>query len=440
MAELFKGDAEPPLYFQSSTPLASHTWVSKNLSRLFHSSEVRNNAMKWFIFPNHSSAVLLEYRHLAKALHNHTNVGLGPTVLAHLYKNLHTTTLENPLKLSAPGAFWMIQIWLQVYFLELRFPDIVLPEDQVVAHSLMDMPFGGGKPPNYYLGAEVYHPNFCARQLDDLDVHKDCKCSVNKINKSVDALYPSWEPNSYISAYFDDWWKARFSSLTDASIVVKVLFDTWDAGTVLGESDARKFIVQLVKGINAQVIEDPSMIDNLGGQAVQDGEVIVTYVITAGDLELPFSDEEDDHDTLAEPIVEATPARKNKRKETTQAQDSVFHPESPGKRLRKRAVSESERAEKPAIVPTKTTETDEELQEAFEAEEIPTEVIAESIELAKKQQEAEHSTAAPAPEVEEDRTARILAVMPIHSLPGSSTTASFADPELAKFEAIDLDA
>ncbi|CAL8993763.1 unnamed protein product [Prunus brigantina] len=30
--------------------------------------------------------------------------------------------------------------------------------------------------------------------------------------------------------------------------------------------------------------------------------------------------------------------------------------------------------------------------------------------------------------------------MPIHSLPGSSATASFADPELAEFEAMDLDA
>ncbi|KAI5335316.1 hypothetical protein L3X38_025449 [Prunus dulcis] len=35
MANLFKDDAKAPLCFQSFTPLASHTWVSKNLSRLF---------------------------------------------------------------------------------------------------------------------------------------------------------------------------------------------------------------------------------------------------------------------------------------------------------------------------------------------------------------------------------------------------------------------
>ncbi|CAL2258880.1 unnamed protein product [Prunus armeniaca] len=275
MAELMKKDAEAHLCFESTSALASHSWVSKNLSRSFPSSEVRNSSVKWvdwidrllpryrphwkragiydavllskqsvsrdenllaaalcfwnsasntfnfrigpmaptlldmaqifrfrphgrhvdavgnyhrkknqqklakpftifpalinqncsfsnylrkfsaendkdqqhmlfllywlnrFILPNRSSAVLLEYRHLAEALHNHNDVELGPSVLAHLFKNLHTATLENLLNLSAPGAFWMIQIWLQVYFPELRFPDIVLPEDQVLAQPLM---------------------------------------------------------------------------------------------------------------------------------------------------------------------------------------------------------------------------------------------------------------------------------------------------------------
>ena len=49
--------------------------------------------------------------------------------------------------------------------------------------------------------------------------------------------------------------KARFAGLSDASTTVKTLFATWDAGTVLAEPEAKKFIVQLVMGINAQVIE-----------------------------------------------------------------------------------------------------------------------------------------------------------------------------------------
>ncbi|CAL9001659.1 unnamed protein product [Prunus brigantina] len=616
MAELMKKDAEAPLCFQSSSALASHSWISKNLSRSFPSSEVRNSPVKWadwidrllprygahwrragiydvillskqsinrdenllaaalcfwnsasntfdfrvgpmaptlldmaqifgfrphgrpvdavgdyhrrknqeklakpftispasinqncsfsnylkkfsaekdkdqqhmlfllywlnrFIFPNRSSAVLLEYRHLAEALHNHTDVGLGPTVLAHLFKNLYSATLENPLNLSAPGAFWMIQIWLQVYFPELRFPDVVLPEDQVLAQPLMaaevpkrsieeylmffrhctkrsaaqwqvvirrtcpwfqpgyrlfekepeeetartdfrkrflsvtlprDLPYGGGKPPNYHLGAEVYHPNFCARQL------------------GCPQLIPLKSYRSY-----------------------------------------------------------PSLTKNIGGQTVQAGEVIVTSVISAGDLELPSVEEEDE--TLAEPTtVEGTSARR-KRKETAPPQDSMVQleptaesppPPTRSKRLRKRTVVEYVATEDTSAVPTATSGTDDELREAFEEEEIPAEVIAESIALAQKQQEetkaeltsselalfenpeAEQSTTSPATEeqaeqpaselVEVPRSASVLAVvtsplkppivaMPIHSLPGSSATASFADPELAEFEAMDLDA
>ncbi|BBH07220.1 hypothetical protein Prudu_019093 [Prunus dulcis] len=324
-----------------------------------------------FVFPNRSSAVLLEYRHLAEALHNHTDVGLGPTV----------------------------------YFPELRFPDIVLPEDQVLALPLMlaevpkrsleeylmffrhctkrsaaqwqvvirrtypwfqtgfrlfekepedeaartdfrkkflsitlprDLPHGGGKPPNYHLGAEVYHPNFCARQLgcpqliplksyrscnrasswrdaDDLEVHKDARCAVNKINNSADALYPSWEPNSCSSADFDTWWYARFQNLPASVTALKVLFDGWENWLVFADGEARAHMIQTIKDINAQTIEDPSLTKNVGGQSVQAGEVIVSSVIAAGDLELPSADEEDDIGAEQTP-VEAVPSGRKKRK------------------------------------------------------------------------------------------------------------------------------
>ncbi|CAL2240047.1 unnamed protein product [Prunus armeniaca] len=124
-----------------------------------------------------------------------------------------------------------------------KFLSVMLPRD---------MPFGGGKRPNYHLGAEMYHPNFCAQQFgcpkliplksyqscnhatswrdsDDLDVHTNCRCSVNKINHSVDALYPSWEPNSCSSTDFDAWWKARFQGFSASSTALKVLFDGWDS-------------------------------------------------------------------------------------------------------------------------------------------------------------------------------------------------------------------
>ena len=58
MAELFKNDAEAPLCFESSSALASHSWVSKNLSSSFPSSEVRNSPVKW---ANWIDRLLLRY-------------------------------------------------------------------------------------------------------------------------------------------------------------------------------------------------------------------------------------------------------------------------------------------------------------------------------------------------------------------------------------------
>ncbi|KAI5334249.1 hypothetical protein L3X38_024382 [Prunus dulcis] len=46
MAELLKKDSEAPLCFESTSALASYSWVSKNLSRSFPSSEVRNSPVK----------------------------------------------------------------------------------------------------------------------------------------------------------------------------------------------------------------------------------------------------------------------------------------------------------------------------------------------------------------------------------------------------------
>ncbi|CAL8090254.1 unnamed protein product [Prunus armeniaca] len=380
-----------------------------------------------FILPNCSSAVLLEYRHLAEALYNHT-------------------------------------IWLQV-FPELRFPDIVLPEDQVLAQPLMlaEVPkrsleeylmffrhctkrsaaqwqlvirrtypwfqpgyrlfekepeekeaiidfrkksHGGGKPPNYHLGAEVYHPNFCARQLgcpqliplksyrscnrasswrdlDDLEVHKDARCAVNKINNSADALYPSWESNSCSSADFDAWWKARFRNLPASSTALTI------------------------KDINAQVLGDPSVTQNVGGQFAQAGEVfgefstlllplpfpaglasdiviscVVTFVISVGDLELPSGEEEDE--ILAEQlVVEATPSARKKRKETAPPQDNILKVLLPFLDDELREAFEVVEQEKELEALEEVGEGPQEKPKIVEEEEeIPAEVIAESIALA----------------------------------------------------------
>ncbi|CAL2265900.1 unnamed protein product [Prunus armeniaca] len=214
------------------------------------------------------------------------------------------------------------------------------------------------------------------------------------------------------SAEFDAWWKARFQGLAASSTALKILFDGWDSWVVHASEETHKFTVQTIKAINAQAIEDPSLTRNIGGQSVQVGEVIVTFVIATGDLELPSGEEEDE--TLAEqPPVEATPSARRKRKETALAQASSAQREV--KKLRKRIEVESDEIEEPAAVPTETSRIDDKLREAFEAveqekekerekegdvpsknekekdleeeEEIPTKVIVESIALAQKQQE-----------------------------------------------------
>ncbi|CAL2236865.1 unnamed protein product [Prunus armeniaca] len=399
--------------------------------------------------------LFLKYKHLAEALHNHT-VKLGPTVLAYLFKNLHTTTLENPLNLFAPGAFWMIQIWLQVYFPELRFSDIVLPEEQVLALPLMSTEVPKRLIEEYLMFFRHCGKRFAAQwqvvirrtypwfqpgyRLFEMEpeeetaqtVHKDARCAVNKINNSAYALYPSWEPNS-------------------SSTALKVLFYGWDSWVVHAGEETYRFMVQTIKDINAQIIEDPSLTKSIGGQSIQAGKVI--------DLELPSRDEEDE--ILAEqPPVEVTPSARRKRKETAPAQDSATQPEASAESppppttrsriLRKRTGVESDEIEELATVPTETSETDDELRKAFEAIEQEKEKEREE-EVTKgkeKKKELEEEEEIPA-EVAENKTAGVLAMvtnplkppivaMPIHSLPGSPTTASFADPELAEFEAMDL--
>ncbi|CAL9001092.1 unnamed protein product [Prunus brigantina] len=85
-------------------------------------------------------------------------------------------------------------------------------------------------------------------------------------------------------------WRRKFAGLSNASTAVMVLFANWNVGTIQVEPDAKKFIMQMLQGINAQVIEDPSMASNLSGQAVQTRQVIVISIIAARDLEVDLGE------------------------------------------------------------------------------------------------------------------------------------------------------
>ncbi|CAL2270529.1 unnamed protein product [Prunus armeniaca] len=210
--------------------------------------------------------------------------------------------------------------------------------------------------------------------------------------------------------------------------------------------------MKTIKDINAQVIEDPSLARNVGGQSIYDGRVIEEE-----------EEEEQQQQQAEQTYVEATPSTRRKRKETARTATSAESPSptpTKSKRLRKRTEVEYVATEGTAADTTTTSGTDEELREAFEAVEQEKELeeleevgkgpqekaktVEEEAELPVAIPEGVVKVAAAAPKVmvEVPRSAGVLAVMtsplkpsmfamPVHSLQGSSATASFADPELA---------
>ncbi|CAL2270832.1 unnamed protein product [Prunus armeniaca] len=313
-------------------------------------------------------------------------------------KNFHSATLDNPLNILASGAD-LVDTYLAagiatsgLLHIGKRYSEKATLGSDLDEKELEDeaakidfrkkfvsvmlirvLPFGRGKPPNSHLGC---NRGTSWRDEDDLEVHKNCRCAVNKINNSMDALYPSLESNSCCFGDFDACWKARFGGVSDARTVARVVFVKWDAGIVLAEPDAKKFVTQMLLGINAEVIEDPSVASNLSRQVVQTRQMIVNSIIAVGDLEVDLKEEDIKYEVLIEEKTsEATPsARKNKGKETIQAQDNPVQPELPiespspspteMKSLIKGATRER-KVKEPVVAPTTTTETDEELVHPF---------------------------------------------------------------------------
>lgn len=78
------------------------------------------------------------------------------------------------------------------------------------------------------------------RDVDDIEVHSDCRCSGNKINNSVDCIYLSWEPNSCSSADFNSWWKVEFAGVPNAISSTKDLFIQWGLGLILVKKKRRR--------------------------------------------------------------------------------------------------------------------------------------------------------------------------------------------------------
>ncbi|CAL2276294.1 unnamed protein product [Prunus armeniaca] len=481
MAELMKKDAEAPLCFESTSALSSHSWVSKNLSRSFPSSEVRNNPVKWAdwidrLLPRYGAhwrragiydAILLSKQSINK------DENLLAAALC--FWNSASNTFNFRIGPMAPTLLDMAQIF--GFRPHGRHVDVVGDYHRRKNQEKLSKPFtispasinqncsfsnyhGGGKPPNYHLGAEVYHPNFCARQLGcpqliPLKSYRSC-------NRAT-----SWRDVDDLEVHKD----ARL----DFEIYLPPVLHS------------KSSLMARIPGLFTQErrLTNPSLTKNIGGQSVQSGKVIVTSVIDAGDLELPSRDE--DEILSEQPPVEATPFPRTLLLKLRFRSPPL--PLTKSKRLRKRTRVESDETKKPAVVPTETSGTDDELREAFKAveqekkleepeeveegpqgeakiveeeEEIPTEVIAESIALAQKQQEntraeltsleltffedaeVEHSTAVSATEEQAEQSASepVEQAEQMIAFPETvvKVAASVPDFAMAEFEAMDLDA
>ncbi|CAB4307235.1 unnamed protein product [Prunus armeniaca] len=90
-----------------------------------------------FIFPSASKCVRVEWRHLAEALHNHSDVATGQWALASIYRCLHDVTVD-PVNMNINGPIWMVQMWLQWYFPKLRSPGVIFKENVVPAQTLIE--------------------------------------------------------------------------------------------------------------------------------------------------------------------------------------------------------------------------------------------------------------------------------------------------------------
>ena len=100
------------------------------------------------VFPNKSKGVKLERIPLVRALHSFDDVASGPFILAQLYHLLHEMTKGEPSETNLNGPTWMVQLWLQWYFLEFRAANMEFLEEIAT---------------NPHLGRGFYHQPFYFR-------------------------------------------------------------------------------------------------------------------------------------------------------------------------------------------------------------------------------------------------------------------------------------
>ncbi|KAM2301708.1 hypothetical protein ACFX1S_032600 [Malus domestica] len=90
------------------------------------------------VFPNKSKGVKVEWIPLVEALHNFDDVATGQFLLSHLYHLRFEMTQGEPFETNLNGPIWMIQTWLQWYFLEFWAANLEFLEGVAPARILVE--------------------------------------------------------------------------------------------------------------------------------------------------------------------------------------------------------------------------------------------------------------------------------------------------------------
>ncbi|CAB4278605.1 unnamed protein product [Prunus armeniaca] len=103
-----------------------------------------------YVFCMASAQVTLEVQPLAEALAKGHRLALGPMVLAYLYRGLYNMVPLNPMNCNTTGPIWLFQLWLQVYFPEVRPAHAIFSPNSLIGVNLLSLPLSGLKVEDYF--------------------------------------------------------------------------------------------------------------------------------------------------------------------------------------------------------------------------------------------------------------------------------------------------
>ncbi|CAB4313909.1 unnamed protein product [Prunus armeniaca] len=103
-----------------------------------------------YVFCMASAQVTLEVQPLAEALAKGHRLALGPMVLAYLYRGLYNMVSLNPMNCNTTGPIWLFQLWLQVYFPEVRPAHAIFSPNSLIGVNLLSLPLSGLKVEDYF--------------------------------------------------------------------------------------------------------------------------------------------------------------------------------------------------------------------------------------------------------------------------------------------------